>query len=294
VIVTLSACTVGSCTYTLGGVSGSSLVAATTYTDYITATTTGDLTFTPSATGARFTISAVSIKALATSWLKWKPYNYIFLADHSTDVTTPSCFTIRDASPLALVTGTTTSSGSISTGGESTVTATAAHFNTTSAAVNSGDFISNTTTLATGIITAVTSDTVLQTAMFNDTTGEPEGWNSGDTFTISRQGRFSVMVDPSTDDAFGAIRIPYIARPAPVYSYFRTYPFPIHFKDALISYAAWKYKYRNQEPNFGDGYYKIWDLAVQQLAQNMNVALNRKGFKTNFIRPTQRTGAGLT
>jgi len=66
VVITLSAVTVGTCSYTLGGVTGSSLAAATTYTDYITASTTGNLIFTPSAAAARFTISAVSVKALNT------------------------------------------------------------------------------------------------------------------------------------------------------------------------------------------------------------------------------------
>ena len=64
VVITLSACTVGTCSYTLGGTTGTSLAAATTYTDYLIAATTGDLTFTPSATTARFTISAVSVKQI--------------------------------------------------------------------------------------------------------------------------------------------------------------------------------------------------------------------------------------
>jgi len=62
VVITLSACTVGSCTYTLGGTSGTTLSSATTYTDYIIASTTGDLIFTPSSASARFIISAVSVK----------------------------------------------------------------------------------------------------------------------------------------------------------------------------------------------------------------------------------------
>jgi hypothetical protein len=87
VVITLSACTVGSCSYTLGGVAGSSLAAATTYTDIITATTTGNLIFTPSATGSRFTISAVSVTLLTTeaadSYVpQWNPeVNYPEQAD---------------------------------------------------------------------------------------------------------------------------------------------------------------------------------------------------------------------
>ena len=64
VVITLSAVTVGNCTYTIGGTSGTTLSSATTYTDYVIASTTGDLIFTPSAAGARFTISAVSVKQI--------------------------------------------------------------------------------------------------------------------------------------------------------------------------------------------------------------------------------------
>ena len=63
VVITLSARSVGSATYTLGGVTGQTLSAAATYTDYITASSTGKLIITPTNT-SRFTISAISIKAL--------------------------------------------------------------------------------------------------------------------------------------------------------------------------------------------------------------------------------------
>ncbi len=64
VTITLSAASVGSATYTLGAVTGAStLSAATTYTDYVTASTTGKLIITPTNT-SRFTISAISILAV--------------------------------------------------------------------------------------------------------------------------------------------------------------------------------------------------------------------------------------
>lgn len=70
VVITLSACTVGSATLTLGGVTGHyTLSAATTYTDYITAITTGKLIITPAATSARFTVSAISIKPVTSGSL---------------------------------------------------------------------------------------------------------------------------------------------------------------------------------------------------------------------------------
>ena len=58
-------------TYTLGGVAGSALTSAGTYTDYITATTTAKLIITPVATGLRMTISSIKIEevVLATTAL---------------------------------------------------------------------------------------------------------------------------------------------------------------------------------------------------------------------------------
>ncbi len=60
VVIKCSTFSVGSCAYTFGGVTGSSLAAATTYTDYITCTSTANLTFTPTNT-SRFTIVLVTV-----------------------------------------------------------------------------------------------------------------------------------------------------------------------------------------------------------------------------------------
>lgn len=60
VVITLSSLTTGLASYTLGGATGSLLQSATTYTDYVTAVTTGKLIITPTNT-SRFTISSISI-----------------------------------------------------------------------------------------------------------------------------------------------------------------------------------------------------------------------------------------
>lgn len=67
VIITLSAWSVGSASYTLGGYTGiNSLNSAATFTEYITANTTGKLIITPTST-SRFTISAISIIPVTTT-----------------------------------------------------------------------------------------------------------------------------------------------------------------------------------------------------------------------------------
>ncbi|MDD2869670.1 hypothetical protein [Neomegalonema sp.] len=66
--VTITTGTVGvasGATYTLGGSSGSALSAAsTTYVDDITTTTTANLIITPTPTGTRFTITAITVQKL--------------------------------------------------------------------------------------------------------------------------------------------------------------------------------------------------------------------------------------
>lgn len=105
VVITLSAVTVENCSYTLGGVTGTLLASATTYTDYITATTNGDLTFTPFAATSRFTISAVSITALADG-------TGDLTIEGNLNVRSPAVFT----SPLSVAsggTGVATSTGTV-------------------------------------------------------------------------------------------------------------------------------------------------------------------------------------
>lgn len=64
VIITVDSISGSTATYTVGGVAGTALTAATTYTDYLTATTTGNLIITPVNTALRMTISAISVKPI--------------------------------------------------------------------------------------------------------------------------------------------------------------------------------------------------------------------------------------
>jgi hypothetical protein len=62
VVITTGAVSVADgATYTLGGVAGSALSSAATFTDYIPATTTANLIITPTPTTTRFTITAISV-----------------------------------------------------------------------------------------------------------------------------------------------------------------------------------------------------------------------------------------
>ena len=64
VTITVDSISGSTATYTVGGTAGTPLTAATTYTDYLTAVSTGNLIITPVATGLRMTISAISVNAV--------------------------------------------------------------------------------------------------------------------------------------------------------------------------------------------------------------------------------------
>jgi hypothetical protein len=101
VIVTVGALTVADgATLGLGGEAGYLLNAAGTHTFYITATTTGNLIITPTPTATRFTITAVTVKALT---------------DGTGDVTIDGNLTVRSPSyfraPVLLPNGTYTAPG---------------------------------------------------------------------------------------------------------------------------------------------------------------------------------------
>ena len=211
-------------------------------------------------------------------FIYFKPYEEIILADNDDSVAIPSEFSIIDAPALTQITGTTTSAGAVANG-ECTLTDTAGGFST--ATVNVGDFVQNTSDGSHGIILAITSTTALVTALFGGTNND---WTSGDAYIINPQGRFQLILDPPPSTSGHTITVYHIQRPAPVYSPKRSYRFAPHYKRPLINYAAWLYKYRDSEPNFGDAFYKYWDNSVRRFGTTLNQAMKRTQLKVNMIR----------
>jgi hypothetical protein len=64
VTITVGSLSGSTMTWTLGGVTGTPLIAATTYTEYITALSTGKLIITPVATGLRASLTVISVEPL--------------------------------------------------------------------------------------------------------------------------------------------------------------------------------------------------------------------------------------
>lgn len=192
----------------------------------------------------------------------------------------PSCFSLRDAQTLnSQITGTATSAGD-ATAGECTLTDTSGLFTTTDK-VWPGDEIHNTTDSSDGIVLSITSATAIKTALFGGTDNE---WDSSDAYVIQPQGRIEIILDPPPKDSGDIIEVWYVKSPAPVYSDYGVYRFRQHVCEGLVRYAAWLYKYRDSEPDFGDRFYLQWDKMVRDESYSLNPYLKERKLKVNLKR----------
>jgi len=203
----------------------------------------------------------------------WKDYEDIFHEDNTTSTATPGRFTILDSDLPSAVAGTTTSAGA-SSGGQCTLTDTTADFSD----VEAGASVHNTTDGSDGMVLSKTSSTVLVTSLFG---GTDDDWSSGDAYAIQPNPRMKIVLDPPPSNASHTITVPYVQRPAPVYSDYGIYRFVN--PGALVKYAFWLYKYRDREPNFGDAMYRFWELEINRKAYSNNRAQRPGGFKVNMV-----------
>jgi hypothetical protein len=141
--------------------------------------------------------------------------------------------------------------------------------------------VHNTTSDYHGVVIAKTSNTALVTAAF-DEDGTAHAWAASDAYVIVPQGRFALIVDPPTLTAGETITVEHIKKPTPVYSPYRSYPFPTNCASEMVSYAAFRYKYRDREPSFGDKFAGWFDRSLRQTGRTVRGALNRGGFSMNM------------
>ena len=217
-----------------------------------------------------------------TTFLPHQKYDDIFIANNTTSVATPQCFSIIDRPTMySRITGTCTSAGAVSaTTLEATLTDSGGDFSNASV----GDVIHNTTDASDGYILSKTSTTVIVTVLFDSVTGTTaeKDWDSSDAYVIQPQGRLDLVLDPPPSTSGHTITVPYIQRPDPVFAPFRSYRFQAHYMEPLVKYAAWLYKFRDREQDFGHAYYQMFDRGTRMNANSLNKALNRKGFTVNL------------
>lgn len=210
------------------------------------------------------------------TFVTWTPYEKIVYGDQSgTTASIPGRFSIVDKSSLSSqVTGTVTSTAT-ATGGKSTLTDTSGDFSN----VEAGDWVHNTTDSSDGIVVSKTSSTVLSTALFN---GTNDYWTSGDAYVIQPQGRLQLVVDPPSSTAAHTITVNYLQRPAPVYTSYDVFRYPREYTPSLVKYAAWLYKYRDREPNYGDKWYAAFMDQAGLLKAQTNHMLRRHSFSMHL------------
>lgn len=208
-------------------------------------------------------------------WLTIRPYEAVYYSNNSTSVGIPWNFSIRDKQTItSRITGTTTSAGALSNS-ESTLTDSAAPFTY----VKAGDKCHNTTDSSNGIVLSVTSTSALVTALFG---GTDNYWDSGDSYIVVPAGRRQIILDPAPSTAGYSLYVPYIQKPAPVYSPYATYRFDRDYDMAIVYYAAWLYKYRDREPSFGDAFYKYWQREIRDVKNREDNARDKNSFRVNM------------
>ena len=214
--------------------------------------------------------------ASTNTYVTWKPYEEIILADQADDTSSiPENFTVLDNASLgSVITGTATSSGDAAAG-ECTLTDSGGGLSEAEA----GDTVHNTTDGSVGIVTSVTSDTAVKCALFG---GTGDDWDTDDAYVIVPQGRYQLVVNPPSATASHTITLYYLQRPAPVYTDYARFRFPSHFMPALVKYAAWLYKYKDSEPNYGDKWFMFYQTEAGKLAYETDHVHRRKRFKVSF------------
>ena len=208
-------------------------------------------------------------------WIYYKPYEDIILENQTDEQEVPNDFAIIQKDALVdNVTGTATSDGA-STHGLAVLADTAATFTTY---VTVGDTIYNTTDGSRGIVTKVTDANNITTALFGGTSND---WTSADVYGIIPKPRMQMVFNPTPSTSGYSIEVWYIAKPEPVYSDYSQYNIDNAYRSALAKYAAWLYKYRDREPNYGDKWYILFDSSVRRAIDSYRKQSG--GFKMKMV-----------
>ena len=202
-----------------------------------------------------------------TSFINQCEYSDLILAN-SNYQTLPSRFAVIDKPALPTrITGTASAIGAAS-GGECTLTVAASAFTN----VYAGDNVHNTTDGSTGIVLSKTSNTALVVSLFNGTNND---WTSADAFVIQPQPRKQLILEPPSSTAAHTVTVYYVQKPAPMYSNYGMFRFDAEVSNALIKYAAWLYKYRDKDPNYGDKWFQHYENQIAIYNKTVNNTLKK-------------------
>ena len=205
-------------------------------------------------------------------FIYFKPYQEVIFDNITGEASIPAYFTLTDDPTMDDLINKTSGAadGGAAVGGKSTLTFSTAIFGD----VTPGDIIHNTTDTSDGIILSTESTAkILTTALFGGTGND---WDTDDAFIIQPRKRFLLQFEPVPQTANHTATIQYVKKPRPVYTDYDVYEIAYDYPDALCKYAAWLYKYRDQDPQFGDAFYKYWDKQLNDYRGLTNKGLARR------------------
>jgi hypothetical protein len=225
---------------------------------------------------------------LSDSFIFNREYANVVIENNPTPSVIAEAFSIIDNTPIN-----TGSLASIGTTGTATANGSAAHgeclltdSNTDLSNVYPGDNITNTTDGSSGIVVALGTSHTIYTSLFDGTTNQ---WATNDAYIISPQPRYNLVLSPMPD-ATATVTVPYIKKPNPVYSELRSYALPSDFMLPIVKFAAFLYKYKDREPNFGDAFFKYYDAFTRKKAAETRRGLpDRQSFRVNFSKSNARS-----
>jgi hypothetical protein len=99
---------------------------------------------------------------------------------------------------------------------------------------------------------------------------------------IQPQARFDLLFDPPLSTASHAVTVYYLQRPVPVFHNYGAYRFSVNYADALIAYAAAKYKLADKEPDYFSTFKKEWYNRLGEINKSAGTTFNRGGFKMSM------------
>lgn len=208
----------------------------------------------------------------------YREYEEIIHQSSTISAEIPGHFAVIDHPTLGTtITGTTTAAGADSNG-EQVLTDSGASFSDNVAA---GDMVHNETDSSYGVVISVTSDTAISVALFGGTNNY---WTSGDSYVIVPQGRLQLILDPPPTTAGHTITVYYTARPAPVFSPFKTFRIQSQFIPDILREAKALYMLRSGDYQIGGADKQLARAGILDANQNYSQTFNRKGFGVNLKR----------
>jgi hypothetical protein len=172
----------------------------------------------------------------------------------------PDCFAVIDAQELpARINGAADAAGS-RVAGECTLQDDSMLFTTTNL-VYPRDVIHNTTDRSDGLIVSVTDATHLSTVLFN---GKKNSWSQNDAFVIRREPVKKLVFSAPCSTAGYTVTIPYVCKPAPVYSDYAAWMIPEESHSAICAEAAFQYENRKDDFTSADRHHAMFLAEVKR------------------------------